>query len=162
MQYLPKNFHQLEYFIAPNLYKPLIKDSYALEFKQKHYKIIQETKRTWVNIYLHAYEIKYQEYEHQYEEDLQQFEFNNLNDNPQNERINFMESFRSYMNYRINRLKQEIFHENLPIYRRKLLRLGRRFKWKNKSQVNIFPNIILDLIRHPFTTVELAFLARGP
>lgn len=161
MQCLPKNFHQLEYFIAPNLYKPLIKNSYALEFQQKHYKIIQETKRTWLNIYLNAYEIQYQECEHQYEEDLKRFELNHLNNNVENQGISFMESFRSYMNYRINRLKQEIYHENLPVYRRKLLRLRRHFKINNKSQVIIAPNIILDLIHHPFTTVELAFLARG-
>ena len=106
MQCLPKNFHQLEYFIACDLYEPLIKDSIAVEFKQKQYKIIQETKRTWLNIYLNAYEIQYQEYEHQYQQGLKRFELNHFSNHQENERIILMESFLTYMNHRQNRLIQ--------------------------------------------------------
>ncbi|CAF4640673.1 unnamed protein product, partial [Rotaria sp. Silwood1] len=62
VEVLPKNFEHLEYFIAPNLYSPMIRDCLALELKQQKYKIIQEAKRTWLTIYIHGYETKYEEY----------------------------------------------------------------------------------------------------
>lgn len=78
-----------------------------------------------------------------------------------NQSIPLLDAFHSYIKNRMDRLKQEIYHEKLPMYRRKLLNLNRRLKLKNKSQVETSPTIILDLIRHRFTSRELAFLARG-
>ena len=79
IEYLPQNFDQLENFLSSDLYIPIIKDHLAVEFKQKRYKIIQEAKRTWLNLYIQAYQIKIQEYEHQYQQDLNQFELKNIN-----------------------------------------------------------------------------------
>ncbi|CAF3032008.1 unnamed protein product [Rotaria sp. Silwood2] len=129
--------------------------------KQQQYKIIQEAKRTWLNINVDAHEKKYQEYEHQYQQDLKQFEFISSTHIDTNDTTLF-NCFLLYIGHRIHRLKQEIYYEKLPVYRRKFVRLRRRLKPTKKNLVTIAPIIILDLIRHPFTVAELAYLSRGP
>ncbi len=62
-----RNFDKLESVIACDDYFPVIKDHIAVQFKQKHYKIIQEAKRTWLNMYMEAYEIKIEKNTHQSE-----------------------------------------------------------------------------------------------
>ncbi|CAF3751880.1 unnamed protein product [Rotaria sp. Silwood1] len=162
VEVLPKNFEHLEYFIAPNLYSPMIRDSLALELKQQKYKIIQEAKRTWLTIYIHGYETKYEEYVHQYQETLKSFELQCSNHPSQSTETTRFQSFLLYINHWIHRLKQEIYYQTIPIYRRKLIRLRRQWRLNKKKLVSISPRIIMDLIRHPFTRAELAFLSRGP
>ena len=125
LEFLPENFDDIEYFIAPDLYSPIVKDQTGLEFKQKRYKIIQEAKRTWLNIFLDAYEIQYQDCEHQCLEELHQFQLISSN-NTQRNGITLFDSFLTYINYRTSRIKQQIYYEKTPIFRRKLLRLRRR------------------------------------
>ena len=108
-----------------------------------------------------SYEIEYQEYEHQYQQGLKRFELNNFSNNQENERISIIESFLTHMNHRQNRLTQKIYDEKLPVYRRKLLHIRKCLKSRGKAQINISPTIILDLLHHPFTSTELAYLARG-
>ncbi|CAF5145296.1 unnamed protein product, partial [Rotaria sp. Silwood1] len=145
-----------------NLYSPMIRDSLALELKQQKYKIIQEAKRTWLTIYIHGYETKYEEYVHQYQETLKSFELQCSNHPSQSTETTRFQSFLLYINHWIHRLKQEIYYQTIPIYRRKLIRLRRQWRLNKKKLVSISPRIIMDLIRHPFTRAELAVLSRGP
>ncbi|CAF4165881.1 unnamed protein product [Rotaria sordida] len=161
IQFLPEDFDNLEYFIAPDLYSPLIQDSKAIEFQQQRYKIIQEAKRIWLNIHVDVYEMKYKEYEHRYQQDLKRFEFNSSNNLQQNE-TSLFNCFLVYIDHRIYRLKQEIYYEKLPVYRRKLLHHRRHLKSTKKKLVTIFPTIIVDFIHHPFIAAELAYLSRSP
>ncbi|CAF5184021.1 unnamed protein product, partial [Rotaria magnacalcarata] len=78
-KFLPEHFDDLEHFIAPNIYSPVISNTIAIQFKNKRYKIIQEAKRSWLNIILHAYEIKIQEYDRQYQYELIQLKSQLLN-----------------------------------------------------------------------------------
>ena len=57
-------------------YWPIVDDHIAIEFKKKRYEIIQEVKRTLLNIYVDAYEIQHQQCENLYQE-----EFNKLKQN---------------------------------------------------------------------------------
>ncbi|CAF4037931.1 unnamed protein product [Rotaria sordida] len=161
IQFLPKDFDNLEYFIAPNLYSPLIQDSMALEFQQQRHKIIQEAKSIWLDIYIDAYEMKYKEYEYEYQQTLNLFELRSSNTIQQNG-VTLFNAFLIYLNHRIDRLKKNIYYEKIPIYRRKLLRFRRHLRSKRKNLVNVCPKIILDLLRHPLTGAELAYLSRGP
>jgi len=164
IRFLPDNFDQSENFIAPDLYLPLIK---TIEFKQKRDKILQEAKRTWLNSYINIYEITYQDYEYQYQQDLKQFELDCSNHvHHRNEIIptTLFNSFLTYINHLINRIKQEIYYEKLPLYRRKLLRRLRRQQHlgsTRKKLVNVGPQVIIDLLQHPFTATELAYLSKG-
>ena len=64
-KFLPKTFNDLETFIALNMYSPVIHDQTAILFKNQHHKIIQEVKRSCLNIAFNTYEIQLQEYEQQ-------------------------------------------------------------------------------------------------
>ncbi|CAF4050299.1 unnamed protein product [Rotaria sp. Silwood2] len=161
IQFLPEDFDNLEYFITPNLYSPLIQDSMAIELKQQQYKIIQEAKRTWLNIYIDAHEMKYREYEHQYQQDLKQFEFISSVHIDTTD-ITLFNCVLLYINHRVDRLKQEIYYEKLPIYRRKFVRLRQHLISTKKNLVTVAPTLILDVICHPFTIAELAYLSRSP
>ena len=159
IEYLPQNFDQLENFLSSDLYFPIIKDHLAVEFKQKRYKIIQEAKRTWLNLYIQAYQIKIQEYEHQYQQDLNQFELKNINHMHINEK-SLLDSFNDYIDYRINRIKQDIYFEKLPSYHKQVLRKRQCLRWP-KKMVTVNPTVILDILYHPFTSTQLAYLSRG-
>ncbi|CAF4058846.1 unnamed protein product [Adineta steineri] len=163
MELLPEDFDHLEMFIAPTLYSSIVKDHLlTMTLKQKRYKTIQEIKRIWLNIYIDAYEIQYQDYEHQYKRELDNFKLISANDNQINEATLPIDSFMTYINHRTKRMKQEIYSEKLSIYRRKLLRRHRRRLGLKTKLIPIRPTVIIDLIRHPFTTTELAYLSRGP
>jgi hypothetical protein len=159
IEWLPQNFDQLEHLIAVDLYFPTIKDNIAVEFKQKRYKIIQETKRTWLNMYMDAYEMKIQEYERDYQQELNQFEFNSSSHIQMNGTTLF-NAISAYMNHRIYRMKDELYYDMIPLYRRQMLRLRQRLGWP-KKMVSVCPKVILDVNYHPFTTTQLAYLSRG-
>ena len=53
-KFLPINFHQLENFTTPLSYSPVIEKQRTIQFKNKHRKIVQEGKRTWLNIFLNV------------------------------------------------------------------------------------------------------------
>lgn len=164
INFLPRNFDKLECFIAFDHYFPLIKDNIAVEFKQKRYKIIQEAKRTCLNIHVKAYESKIQQFEDQYQRELYQFQFMNSNPSSMNNgttATTLYNSFINYINYRTNRMKQESFYERIPVYRKQLLRQYRRGLGSKKKMVSVYPNVIVDLIYHPFTATQLSYLSRG-
>ncbi|CAF1289522.1 unnamed protein product [Rotaria sordida] len=73
-KFLPQNFNHLENFIAPIAYLPLNNNEKIVAVKNKHYKIIQEGKRIWLNYFLNIYEIKLQEYEEQYQNKFNKLE----------------------------------------------------------------------------------------
>ncbi|CAF3160913.1 unnamed protein product [Rotaria sp. Silwood2] len=159
---LPRSFDELEWFIVFDDYLPLMKDNIAVEFKQNSYKTIQEAKRRWFNTYVDAYESQIKEVEHQYEVELHLFELISSSRSCSNNGITTLyQSFLNYINHRIKRRKEEIAYEKIPIYRKQLLRVQRCSKSINKT-VTIKPNVIVDLIYHPFTDTQLAYLSRGP
>ncbi|CAF4475628.1 unnamed protein product, partial [Rotaria magnacalcarata] len=57
-KFLPKNFDQLEQFIAPMIYSALNNDQKMIEVRNKRYKTIQEAKRIWLNVFLKSYEVQ--------------------------------------------------------------------------------------------------------
>ncbi|CAF4513714.1 unnamed protein product, partial [Rotaria sp. Silwood2] len=108
------------------------------------------------------YESQIKEVKHQYEVVLHQFELTSSSHSCSNNGITpLYQSFLNYINHRIKRRKEEIAYEKIPIYRKQLLRVQRRSKSINK-RVTIKPNVIVDLIYHPFTDTQLAYLSRGP
>lgn len=160
MQCLPKELNHIENTITSIQYRSPLQNSLTIQFQHEKYKIIKEAKRNCLNLFFHAYEIQYQHYENQYQQNFKEFESKTNIDN--NGTI-LLESFLTYINYRINRLKQVIYHEKLPVFRRKLRRQRQHLKQNGKfyKQIQVSPHVILDLHQHPFTTAELKYLARG-
>lgn len=160
----------METFIAPDLYAPAVNDPLALEFQHQRDKIIREVKRSWLYNYVVLYEIILQNYEQHYQRDLHQFERNTsntihlMNDHGTTTQSTLFQSFTAYMDHRMNRIKREICNEKIPLYRSKLLGTRRQQLWSttnHRSTVNVSPQVIIDLIRHPFNADELAYLSRG-
>ncbi|CAF1560636.1 unnamed protein product, partial [Rotaria magnacalcarata] len=120
-KFLPQNFDQLENFISPTDYSPLNNNQKAIEIKNKHYKIIQEAKRLWLNYSLNIYEIKIQEYEQQYQNEFIKLEsfFSNNNDKT------ILNNIKEHINNRINRLKKDIY-DKIASFRRIILQNRQR------------------------------------
>ncbi|CAF2819348.1 unnamed protein product [Rotaria sp. Silwood2] len=162
IDFLPQSFDELEDFVTFDDYFPVVKNTVAIEFKHNNYKIIQEAKRIWLKTYGDAYESEIEKFKHQYEDELHQFQLvNSRHSGFYSATTTIMNSFLDYMNRRTNRLKEEIVYEKVPFYRKHLLRVQQRFK-STKKMVTVKPTVIVDLLCHPFTTSQLAYLSRGP
>ncbi|CAF4086380.1 unnamed protein product, partial [Adineta steineri] len=155
---LPQNFDSIDNLIKPHLYTPLIQDITSIEFKIQHYKIIQQIKRTWLNIYFDAYEKKIQEYEAQYIEKLHNLQLrfecnNNVN------RIFHLDSIKTYLTNRKKRTVQQIYI-NMSDYRKKLLNYRKRSS-KAKKTIDVSPKPIFYLLFNPFNDQERDYLCKG-
>ncbi|CAF2831392.1 unnamed protein product [Rotaria sp. Silwood2] len=156
---LPCNFDSLDRLIQSRVYTPLMHDISYIEFKNQSDRIIQQVKRTWLNIYCKAYEMKIQEYEEQYKENLHLFQLrfeckNNV------DRIFRLDSIKIYLNNRKQRMIKEIFI-NMSAYRRKLLNYRKRLS-KAKKTVDVSPQPIFYLLYNPFNDQERDYLCKGP
>ncbi|CAF1495225.1 unnamed protein product [Adineta steineri] len=155
---LPQNFDSTDNLIKPRLYTPLIQDVTSIEFKIQYYKIIQQIKRTWLNIYFNAYEKKIQEYEEQYIEKLHNLQLrfeckNNVN------RIFHLNSIKTYLHNRKQRTIQQIYID-MSDYRKKLLNYRKRSS-KAKKTIDVSPKPIFYLLFNPFNDQERDYLSKG-
>jgi len=158
---LPRNFDSLDQLIIsphPRLYKPLIQDITSIEFKIQQQKIIQQVKRTWLNIYYNAYEIKIQEYEEQYKENLRLFQFL-FECKPNINRVGALNAMKTYLTDRRKRMLRQI-HRNIVDYRKNLLKYRKRLS-KAKKPIGVSPEPVFYLLYNPFNEQECEYLSRG-
>lgn len=161
LQYLPDDFDQLEAFVAPDFYRPLLKNSIAVEFKQKRCKIIQDVKRQWLVSKFDHYHQQYEQADKDYRKILQKLVIDSSTSLFTTGNQNAYQSFMAYIKHHTERLQQEFAQEKLPSYRKMLQRLYRRRSQEQKKLVDVSPLVMTDLLRHPFTLKEMAFLSRG-
>ncbi|CAF2102843.1 unnamed protein product, partial [Rotaria magnacalcarata] len=134
---------------SPTDYSPLNNNQKAIEIKNKHYKIIQEAKRLWLNYSLNIYEIKIQEYEQQYQIEfikVETFFSNNIN-NIIND-TTMLNNIKEHINNRINRLKKDVY-DKMTSFRRIILQ-NRQRSSSTKNVIGVSPEPYLDLISNPF------------
>ncbi|CAF2263272.1 unnamed protein product, partial [Rotaria magnacalcarata] len=143
-KFLPLNFNHLEDFISCIDYLPLNNNAKVIEIKNKHYKIIQEAKRQWLNYFLNIYEIKIQEYERPYQNEFKKLRslFSNNND------TTMLNNIKEHINNRINRLKKDIYNK-MASFRRIILQ-NRQRSSSTKNIIGVSPEPYLDLISNPF------------
>jgi hypothetical protein len=159
-KFLPLNLNQLENFIVPMSYSPIIKEQKAIQFNNKQYKIIQEGKRNWLNIFLNAHEIKLQEYEQQYHSAFLQLEkYLLLNNTTTIAGSSILNKIKEYMTYQTNRLKQDTYNK-MSSFRVKLLQ-NRQRSLTTKDTIGVSPEPYLDLHSNPFSTCQWAQLSLG-
>ncbi|CAF1513675.1 unnamed protein product [Adineta ricciae] len=163
-KFLPLNFYQMETFIVPLSYIPVIKEQKVIEFNNKQYKIIQEGKRNWLDIFLHTYEIKLQQYEQQYENIFQQFQGPQQLSTGQittmDDSSDLMNKTQEYINNQTNKLKEDI-SQKMAFFRRKLLTY-RQSSSTSKDTVGVSPESYLALYENPFNTCQWNQLSLGP
>lgn len=162
LECLPKHYYQLEPFVMPDLYTPMVKNASAIELKQKRSKLIQAIKRRWLQMELDTYEQRYREYEIQYQHALKQLEILSSTRLYSDSSHVLYRAFLAYIDHRSNRLQHQFFDEKIRLLRKQLLFTGRlRRKKKGSSSIPVAPSMIVDLLHHPFTYKEVAYLSRG-
>ncbi|CAF1440935.1 unnamed protein product [Adineta steineri] len=160
-KFLPQNFDQLQNFMSPIIYVPLHNKQKVVELKYKHYKIIQEGKRIWLDIFFSIYEINLQQYDEQYQEILIELESLLLTNTSIVDGRTLFNQINQYMTYRTDQLKEEIRNE-MSRFRRKLLHHRRQCSSMSKNMIGVSPEPFLDLISNPFTKREWNYLSLGP
>jgi hypothetical protein len=156
---LPQDFDKMEYLIASDMYRPPINDSIAIAFNKKRSKILQEAKRTILNMFVHAYEMKIQEYEQQYRRELSAFTEYVTNDTLPIGTCS-QDTITVYINHRRNRIKQEVYHK-ISSLRKQLRRRRQRSSASTKNIVDVCPQVILDVDHVPLNAAELKYLSKG-
>jgi hypothetical protein len=159
-KFLPETFDDLEKFISPINYLPLDNNAKSVEIKNKHYKIIQEAKRQWLNYFLNIYEIKIQQYEQQYQNEFIKLEslFSNNNNNIIND-TTMLNNIKEYINNRINRLKKDIYDKMASF--RKIILQNRQRSSATKTIIGVSPEPYIDLISNPFDKRQWNYLSLG-
>ncbi|CAF1563796.1 unnamed protein product, partial [Rotaria magnacalcarata] len=158
-KFLPKNFDQLEEFIAPMIYSPLNNDQKMIEVRNKRYKTIQEAKRICLNVFLNSYEVQLQEYDQQYENEFLQLESHLLN----NININgscVYQQIQQHMNYQTNKLKRQVSIKIRSL--RGILIKNRRRSSSAKNTIGVWPEPYIDLLTNVFNRYEWNYLSFGP
>ncbi|CAF2143501.1 unnamed protein product [Rotaria magnacalcarata] len=155
-KFLPPNFDHLENFISSIDYLPLNNNTKIIEIKNKRYKMIQETKRQWLNYFLNIHEIKIQEYEQQYQNEFIQLESLLSNNNDKT----MLNNIKEYINNRIQRLKRDIFDKMAPF--RRIILQNRQRSSSTKNVIGVSPEPYLDLISNPFNKRQWNYLSLGP
>ena len=157
-KFLPKNFDQLEEFIAPIIYSPLNNDLKMIEVRNKRYKTIQEAKRIWLNLFLNSHEVQLQEYDQQYENEFLQLQSHLLNNNNING-SSIYEQIQQHMNCQTNKLKQQVSMKIKSL--RGILIKNRRRSSSTKNTVGVWPEPYLDLLTNVFNRYEWNYLSLG-
>ncbi|CAF1369208.1 unnamed protein product [Adineta steineri] len=158
-KFLPQNLDHLQKFMAPISYLPLNNNQKSIEVKNKHYKIIQEGNRTWLNYLLNTYEIKITEYELQYQNEYVKLE-SYVSTNMTTTSISVLNQVQEYINYRISKLKNDIYNKMSSF--RKIILQNRQRSSSTKDTTGVWPEPYLDLISNPFDTRQWNYLSLGP
>ena len=158
-KFLPQNFDQLENFIGSINYVPLNNNQKSIQIKNKRYKIIQEAKRHWLNLFFNVYEYKLQAYEQLYEKEFKQLEMQLLSNSIPIDGVSIVNRIKEYITYRTMQLKQKISME-ISSSRSRLLR-NRQRSSSSKNKIGVSPEPYLDLIDNPFNTVQWNQLILG-
>ena len=159
LQFLPRHFDQLEEQITPEYNRPPVVDHILADFKTKRRRILQQAKRSLLSVFAHAYEFKIQECEQEYQQALIEVELNLAKSTMLTSGLTPFHSIKAYMTHHTNRIKQEIHHK-ISHFNRTIARRRHRSKSAKKT-TGICPQVTIDVVRHPMSSDELAYLSRG-
>ena len=157
MKFLPPHFDQLDSFIAPDFYAPLIgdddDDAAAVKWQMKRFKHLQETKRTWLAIHMQAHEANMAYMECHYQQELNQFE--------RQQGIALSQPLKAYLDHRHDRRRDDLSMAMTHVRRTLLRRRRTRSLLAIKQVVGVSPEVIFDDPRHVLNAVEREYLSRG-
>lgn len=156
-KFLPEDCDRLEYSVASLSYTQMNKDQRAIDFRNQRYKIIQQAKRAWLNVTLHAYEVKLQEHEQHYQNEFNQLK-STLSGTSVDQHGSALNSIEIYLNEQVNQFKQRS-HDQMLLARHRLIQNRQR----TSSNCTILPSPVpyLDLVENPFSQREWNYLCLG-
>lgn len=158
-KFLPDIFDRLEDFIDSLKYLSLNNNGQSsIDLKNKRYKLIQEAKRTWLNIYFSLYESEIQMKQQQYEKICKAIETEVLT-STMNDPLFVLNKIDEYMTYRTYRSKQDLSNK---VYSSKHSLLKKRQQSSHaKGKIGVSPEAYLDLMNNPFNSFQWNQLSLG-
>ncbi|CAF4563699.1 unnamed protein product, partial [Rotaria magnacalcarata] len=156
---LPVSFDQLDSLIASDFYTPALEDQYLLNYKLKRSKILQETKRTWLDILMESYDVKMKECNRQYREELTQLELDISKQQQHHHDASVLcRTVQAYIKHRTIQIKKDTFQE-MASFQGKLTRRRQRSK-KAKQTIGVSPEVILNVNDHSLAMIGHEYLSR--
>ncbi|CAF4886085.1 unnamed protein product, partial [Rotaria magnacalcarata] len=157
---LPSNFDQLDTLIASDFYTPVLEDQYSLNYKLKRSKILQETKRTWLDILMESYDVKMKECNRQYQEELTQLELDisKYQQHHHDARV-LCRTVQVYIKHRTIQIKKDTFQQ-MNNFHGKLSRRRRQRSKKAKQTIGVSPEVILNVNDHSLAMIGHEYLSR--
>ncbi|CAF3467602.1 unnamed protein product [Rotaria socialis] len=156
---LPVNFDQLDTLIASDFYTPALEDQYSLNYKLKRSKILQETKRTWLDILMESYDVRMKECNRLYQELLTQLELDISNHQDHHHDVRVLcRTVQAYIKHRTIQIKKDTFQE-MASFHGKLTRRRQRSK-KAKQTIGVSPEVILNVNDHSLAMIGHEYLSR--
>ena len=153
-KFLPIEFHQLQQFLTPISYAPVQKGAAAIEFKNRHYKSIQEIKRVCLDMVLHIHEVQLQAYERQFQDHYQRLDVSFTATD-----ASMINKLGEYVTIQTNRWKQEV-HDRVSTFRILLLQ-NRQRSSIGMTTIGVSPEPYFDLDLDPFNKHEWTQLSLG-
>lgn len=155
LNFLPEEFDQLQNFITTDLYTPIINDEHSVKYQLKYFKVVQESKRIWLDIYLQGYISTIQHYDQSYQQEFIQLSSSTIE-------ANLFQSIEIYLTHRNDQLKEDI-HLQMIYFHKKLTRRYRQFQASSLAEqtIGVSPQVIVDVSHHDFNPAELEYLSRG-
>jgi hypothetical protein len=151
-QLLPPTYNCVDNDLPlPNLELPTMNDNKRVELINTHKKMIQQWKRTMLHNDMKKYEMTIQDYENQYKKEFVIFEQISSKD--------LVDWITNDMIRRMEKMLRDI-NSNMTGFRIRLLRRLRRSSSAKKT-IGVSPQVIIDTLKVPLNTAELAYLSRG-
>ncbi|CAM4973951.1 unnamed protein product [Rotaria socialis] len=154
---LPVTFDRFDPLIGSDFYTPTLDDHHSFNYKLKRSKILQEMKRTCLNIIMESYEVKMKECNRQYQEELKQLEYD-ISTHQHDVRVLFR-TVQAYIKHRTMQMKKDIF-EQMNTFHGKLTRHRQRCK-KVKETIGVSPEVIFNVNDHSLAMIEHEYLSRN-
>ncbi|CAM4840320.1 unnamed protein product, partial [Rotaria magnacalcarata] len=157
---LPVSFDQLDTLIASDFYTPALQDQYSLNYKLKRSKILQETKRTWLDILMESYDVKMKECNRQYQEELTQLELDiSKHQQHHHDASVLCRTVQAYIKHRTIQIKKDTFQQ-MNSFHGKLSRRRRQRSKKAKQTIGVSPEVILNVNDHSLAMIGHEYLSR--
>lgn len=155
---LPNVYVHLEQFILPWTFSPLSSDWQLIYYRNRRRKLIQEAKRTWLNIHLRQYEQQLLEFAEKYQTIFRQLASTLLQSHSTNH-ASILQTIQAYVDARTLHIQTNV--RNQVTFSRYMLLQNRQRSTVAKETVGVHPEPYLDLPSSPFTAQEWNHLCLG-
>ncbi|CAF1953820.1 unnamed protein product [Rotaria magnacalcarata] len=146
--------------IASDFYTPALEDQYSLNYKLKRSKILQETKRTWLDILMESYDVKMKACNRQYQEELTQLELDISNHQHHHHDASVLfRTVQAYIKHRTIQIKKDTFQQ-VDSFHGKLSRRHHRFT-RAQETMDVSPEVILNVNDHSLTVIGHEYLSQN-
>lgn len=155
--FLPVIFDHMEKILTLINYTPTKNELMWIEVKNKRYRMIQDAKRSCLNLLIHKYELEIQRYDEQYQQEYRRLVFHLINNHHFSETL--IQQIQIYLQDQTKQMKGMLFRQSLTI--RTKLHRDRRRNTSSTTMIGVSPEPYLALVENPFSRREWKYLSLG-